>query len=119
MNWEFLLDKMNILGFGDLWIGWMKECITSALLSILVNGSTSKEFNIHQGLRQGDPLSPFLYLIVEEGLSRFFTKACEEGKFKPMLVGIKASRFLTFNLLMIPSLWGIGVKRILRPQTAC
>jgi len=51
-------------------------------VSILVNGSPTKEFKPKRGLRQGDPLAPFLFLIVVEGLTRLMTNASSAGIFK-------------------------------------
>lgn len=56
-----VLQKM---GFSDKWTSWMMECVSSASISVLVNGSPTEEFGSGRGLRQGDSLSPFLSLIV-------------------------------------------------------
>ncbi|MCI10394.1 LINE-1 reverse transcriptase like, partial [Trifolium medium] len=50
-------------------------------MSLLVNGSPTSEFNVGKGLRQGDPLSPFLFLIVAEGLTGLMRKAVESCNF--------------------------------------
>ncbi|XP_058741507.1 uncharacterized mitochondrial protein AtMg01250-like [Vicia villosa] len=50
-------------------------------MSILVNGSSTKEFDVCRGLRQGDPLSPFLYVIVAEGLTGLVRKSIQVGEF--------------------------------------
>lgn len=53
----------------------------------LVNGSPSENFKMDRGLRQGDPLSPFLFLITAEGISVMMNKVVDEGLFKPLEVG--------------------------------
>ena len=53
----------------------MSYCISPPKISVLVNGSPIKEFGMEKGLRQGDPLSPFLFNIAVEGLSALFSKA--------------------------------------------
>ncbi|CAM8953600.1 unnamed protein product [Rhodiola kirilowii] len=82
VSWEFLRAIQESLGFGDKWILWMHECYSSASLSILVNGSPSKVLPMERGLRQGDPLSPFLFLLVAEGLSRLLNNAVRAGMIK-------------------------------------
>lgn len=52
----------------DRWLGWMKACVFSIHVSILVNGSPKGFFNIGKGRRQGDPLSSFPYVLVAKNL---------------------------------------------------
>lgn len=68
MHWEFLLDLLAKFGYGEKWCQWVKECISLVSMSILVNDSASREIALQKGLRQGDPLSPFIFNIVVEGL---------------------------------------------------
>lgn len=63
------------------------ECMTTASTSVLVNGSPSGAFNLQKGLRQGDPLSPFIFLLVAEGLSLLMKKATNGGFFAPAEIG--------------------------------
>ncbi|KAK3231063.1 hypothetical protein Dsin_002944 [Dipteronia sinensis] len=55
----FLDASMENMGFGERWRGWIRECISTPLLSVLVNGSHTTQFGMERGLRQGDPLSLF------------------------------------------------------------
>jgi len=66
---------MAKLGFCARWIEWIKECLESSIVSILVNGSLTKEFVPTRGLKHGDPMAPFLFFIVVEGLAGLVRQA--------------------------------------------
>ena len=68
ISWEFLYYMLGRLGFCAQWIRWIKCCLESASVFVLVNGSPTGEFTPQRGLRQGNPLAPFLFLIAAEGL---------------------------------------------------
>nr|GEY67829.1 RNA-directed DNA polymerase, eukaryota, reverse transcriptase zinc-binding domain protein [Tanacetum cinerariifolium] len=79
ISWDFLFQVLNFMGFNETWIRWISGCLHSAAASILINGSPTCEFNIHRGLRQGDPLSAFLFIIAMEGLHVAIEDAMSAG----------------------------------------
>lgn len=70
------------MGFGANWIRWMRETIFSSYTCILINGSITKDFIVEKGLLQGDPISPFLFVLVTEVLTAMMKKAISLGDFK-------------------------------------
>nr|GEU88424.1 RNA-directed DNA polymerase, eukaryota [Tanacetum cinerariifolium] len=75
------------------WRGWIQGCLNSAMGSILVNGSSTSEFKFHKGLKQGDPLSPFLFILVLEILHLSFKNILNAGLYK----GIHINDSLTLS----------------------
>lgn len=78
---------LEFFNFDAKWIGWIMEYVSTAYATILVNGSPSGEFKFERGLRQGDPSSPFLYLLIAEGLSILVARAVTMGKFEVAELG--------------------------------
>ncbi|GJW68247.1 putative RNA-directed DNA polymerase, eukaryota, reverse transcriptase zinc-binding domain protein [Tanacetum coccineum] len=61
------------------WRSWIRACLSSSWASILVNGSPTSEFSIKRGLKKGDPLSHFLFILVMEGLHNALSTAVSSG----------------------------------------
>ncbi|GKV50356.1 hypothetical protein SLEP1_g57064 [Rubroshorea leprosula] len=87
VNWVFLDEMMRRLGFGEKRRLWIKECLQTASASVLVNGSPTEEFKMEKGLRQGDPIAPFLFLIVAEGLNVLIESAVNKELFQGIPIG--------------------------------
>ncbi|KAF5761553.1 putative RNA-directed DNA polymerase [Helianthus annuus] len=75
VDWSFLDEVMSHMGFGNKWRMWVMSGLHSGKASVLVNGSPTLEFRYRRGVKQGDPLSPFLFILVMEGLSVAMRKA--------------------------------------------
>lgn len=73
--WDFLFLVMEKMGFDAKWIGWIKQCVCSVKYSIVVNGGQICSVTPNRGLRQGDPLSSYLFLIVVDVFSNLMSKA--------------------------------------------
>jgi hypothetical protein len=69
VEWVYLRAIMNKLGFAVCWINRIMECVESVSLSVRVNGQLSDFFRPSRGIRQGDPISPYLFLLCGEGFS--------------------------------------------------
>jgi hypothetical protein len=95
VNWNFLDYMMGRMGFAEGWRRWIRACVFHSSMSVLVNGSPTVDFNVRKGLRQGDPLSPFLFLLVVEGLSALMKKAVDSNLFH----GYKVSDNMKFHSL--------------------
>ncbi|KAL0011247.1 hypothetical protein SO802_006355 [Lithocarpus litseifolius] len=76
------------MGFGSKWRKWIKACISTVRFSVLVNGSLAGFFGSSCGLRQGDPLSPHLFLLVIEVLSWILKKTKDSGLLRGFHVGL-------------------------------
>ncbi|XP_016164561.1 uncharacterized protein LOC107607088 [Arachis ipaensis] len=109
------------MGFGIRWRTWVKKCVTTASMSILINGSPTKPFKMERGLRQGDPLSPFLFVLVVDVLHRMVGEAVRNSRISPLLVrrdNIKLShlQFADDTILFCPQKTErlVNYKRLLR-----
>ncbi|GJU95642.1 RNA-directed DNA polymerase, eukaryota [Tanacetum coccineum] len=87
LNEDHINDILYKLGFGFKWRSWIRGCVFSSKASVLVNGLPTDEFFFHRGLRQRDPLSPFLFILVMESLHVSFQQLIDRRLFTPIVVG--------------------------------
>jgi hypothetical protein len=82
VSWQYLRAILNSFGFDQHWVNWILNLTSSAFFSILVNGVPSRPFSPSRGIRQGDPLSPFLFVLMAEGLGCYIKSVVLEGSLK-------------------------------------
>jgi hypothetical protein len=80
---------MRRMGFATRWVDLIMMCVTSVKYSVLVNGNQSGLITPSRGLRQGDPISPYLFIICAEALSALVVKANVDGD----LLGVPTSKY--------------------------
>ncbi|GJT10260.1 RNA-directed DNA polymerase, eukaryota [Tanacetum coccineum] len=87
VRWDFLENVLRKFGFGDKWCKWIQCCLHSSRGSIIINGSPTDEFQFGKGLKQGDPLSPFLFILIMETLHLSFQRVVDAGMFHGLKLG--------------------------------
>ena len=103
IRWGCILDILTAMGTPTNMLRCIMACITSPSFSICVNGELTGFFSCKRGLRQGDPLSPFLFLIAMEAFSRSLSKAALHPRydFHPKCKGINLSHICFANDIFI------------------
>jgi hypothetical protein len=101
VEWTFLRDMMLRLGFTSQWVELIMACVTTVNYRVWFNSDETERFKLTRGLRQGDPLSPYLFLICAEGLSSLLTYKEEVGSLQGVRVCRGHHRYLIYFLLMI------------------
>jgi len=120
ISWKHIDSTMGYMGFGSHWRKLIFECLSTSKLAILINGSPSREFSMERGLRQGDPLSPFLFDIAVQGLTVLFNRASDSGYFKGLQTfqghHITHLQYANDTLIFLPNDYSslLHAKRILR-----
>nr|GEW42139.1 RNA-directed DNA polymerase, eukaryota, reverse transcriptase zinc-binding domain protein [Tanacetum cinerariifolium] len=87
VRWDYLDDVLKNFGFGDKWRGWIQNCLKSSRGFVIVNGSPTNEFQFCRGLKQGDPLSPFLFLLIMESLHISVQRVVDANMFRGISIG--------------------------------
>ena len=88
VEWRFLKAIMRRMGFASQWIRIIMMCVTTVSYAVVINGNPCGNIIPERGLQQGDPISPYLFLLYAEALSALLYKANSEG----VMTGVPTSR---------------------------
>ncbi|XP_026442627.1 uncharacterized protein LOC113342241 [Papaver somniferum] len=103
VSWNFVLEVFRRYGFSEKWCAWLLDIFSYARIYVLLNGNPEGYFKITRGLRQGDPLSPLIFVLIEDVLSRNITKIFNEKKMTPMVTrnGLSPTHLFFVDDIMI------------------
>jgi hypothetical protein len=95
VSWDFLIYLLQRCCFGEKWQAWIECCISTVRFSILVYGTPARFLNnSSRGIQQRDLLSPLLFVVVMEALSRMLTTTMEQGLLTEFSVGLRDNEAL-------------------------
>ncbi|KAG7556773.1 Reverse transcriptase domain [Arabidopsis suecica] len=83
---DFLEDTLKDVGLPDKWVGWIMTCVTGPSMQILWNGEKTEQFTPSRGIRQGDPLSPYLFVLCLERLCHLIDRSVAGKEWKPISI---------------------------------
>lgn len=106
VNWAFLTGVIRQMSFGGKWIRWIDYCISTVRFLVLINGSPQGFFKSTRGIRQGVPLSPYLFVLV----MKFFSNMLKKAESMGWIRGLHNSRRggLSYDISHRPSYRGIS-----------
>lgn len=92
VSWVFLMGVLSHLGFGRSWCNLVSHLLSTSSTRILLNGEPGKIIQHQRGLRQDDPLSPMLFILVMDVLNSLAVKAGMEGLLQPLSQRVSGQR---------------------------
>ena len=100
INWDFLFYMLERFGFGERWKGWIYQCVSMVRFLVLMNGTPKDFFDSSRGVRQGDPLSLLLFVVVMEAFSIMMNVAVDRGLLARFSVGSRPSEAMDVSHLL-------------------
>lgn len=103
IRWDFIIASLRALAIPESFIRLISECLSTASFSISINGALGGFFNSTRGIRQGDPLSPYLFILAMEGLSRLLAARYDMGDigYQPRTENVKISHLIFADDVMV------------------
>lgn len=118
LNWNYLETIMMQMSFWVTWRKWIPCCLASSMMSMLVSGSPTEEFPTSRGVWQGDPLSPFLFILALEGLNVAVKSASKNSQIQGIKLPNRGPWSRTYSTSMKPSSWENGATKVWKPYLA-
>ncbi|XP_060968724.1 uncharacterized protein LOC133036225 [Cannabis sativa] len=116
VSWEFLEALLNTYKMPSRFIKWIMSCLRATTYSIMMNGRVQGSFKGNKGLRQGDPFSPLLFVLIMEYLTRRLIMAVDQSKFKyhPMCKSLKIISLCFADDLMLFSKGSLSSLQVIK-----
>jgi hypothetical protein len=100
IDWSFLFYLLRRCGFVEKWCSWIKHCVSSACFLVLINSVPSGFFGSSRGVRQGDPFSPFLFVLAMEAFSKMLGAFTSRGLISGFSIGFSESARVNVSHLL-------------------
>ncbi|KAL8158478.1 hypothetical protein V2J09_000015 [Rumex salicifolius] len=84
LNWNFVEASMRAVGLPANWVDWIGTCIRTLHMQLLWNGKVTRQFTPTRGIRQGDPISPYIFILCIERLSHLIINSVKKGEWRPI-----------------------------------
>ncbi|KAJ4748330.1 RNA-directed DNA polymerase (reverse transcriptase)-related family protein [Rhynchospora pubera] len=93
LSWEFTEHVLKALGFPSICVSWILNCVLRGTSRVIVNGIAGKPITLKRGVRQGDPISPYIFITAFDFLSKWISRLAQDGIFKVPKPGVYPSLF--------------------------
>ncbi|KAG7594034.1 Reverse transcriptase domain [Arabidopsis thaliana x Arabidopsis arenosa] len=121
VRWDFLEDTLKAARFPEKWVDWIMKYVLGPSMNLLWNGERTESFVTERGLRQGDPLSPYLFVLCMERLCHLIENSIEAEDWKPINLsqgGPKLSHIcFADDLILFPEDFVAQIKDLWRDGT--
>lgn len=105
VNWQYLLNTFRHRSFSEQWINWIAKLLRGGKVNVMVNGHTTDYFECRKGVRQDDPLSPYLFILVADNLNKMIQLGIQSDYLSGLGPPIKNDKPI---ILVADNLFGFG-----------